>query len=273
MQSTFVKHGALFGITKYFVVFIGLLRTMITAAILTKAQLGFLAAILLLFEYLTLLSPLGGIYAFNKSIVNLQATNKEISIDNDSVDSIYRLTAFVLILGLLISLTSIYLLSFYFSILPDNIENYILPIGIITILSVYRSYAVVHNRVWGKYNLIISMELVYATIYLSGIFLFLESTEYFLSSYFNVLIVSILMSIATSKFIPKLKLNFKTKIYSSNFFKLGIMLMAYNFLETFFWGVDRIFITLYLLPEQLADFHIAHTWSRGVMMAYMAITF
>ena len=44
-------------------------------------------------------------------------------------------------------------------------------------------------------------------------------------------------------------------------------------METFFWGIDRFFIAALLEPEQLAFFHIAHTFGRGVLMFYAAVTF
>jgi O-antigen/teichoic acid export membrane protein len=273
MSAKFIRDGFLFSLTKYSVVFIGLLRTMITAAILTKAQLGSLAAILLVFEYITLISPLGSIYAFNKSIVNLQASKNDISMQNNAIENIYHSTAYIAILGLLFSFSVLYLMSIYTDFMSEKFSNNIVPIFCVTTLSVYRSYAVVHNRVWGKFRKIISMELMYALTYLACISIFLKGDENFLSNYLNILIFSIILSISVSSFIPKLSFEFNLKLFSSDFFKLGIILMAYNFLETFFWGVDRIFIALYLLPEQLADFHIAHTWARGIMMAYMALTF
>ena len=38
-------------------------------------------------------------------------------------------------------------------------------------------------------------------------------------------------------------------------------------------GIDRFFIASILEPEQLAAFHISHTFGRGVLMFYAAVTF
>ena len=113
----------------------------------------------------------------------------------------------------------------------------------------------------------------YAFVYLIGIFFVFKGGENFINSYLNIIIAALVSSILCSRFIPKFKVNFKVSPFPSSFFKVGLILMAFNFLETFFWGLDRIFIAFYLLPSQLADFHIAHTWSRGFLMAYMALAF
>ena len=43
-------------------------------------------------------------------------------------------------------------------------------------------------------------------------------------------------------------------------------------MESFFWGIDRIFVAILLSPSDLGYFHIAHTFAKGVMMFYVAIT-
>ena len=67
MISSFIRDGFLFTLTKYVVVLLGLFRTIIVAGLLTKSELGALALVLLVFEYLALLSPLGAVFSFNKS--------------------------------------------------------------------------------------------------------------------------------------------------------------------------------------------------------------
>ena len=273
MRSKFIKDAFLFTITKYVVVALGLLRTIIVAALLTKSELGALAVVLLFFEYLSLFSPLGSIYSFNKNATNFQAQKNNISIQDKKIEDLYRSTTLTIILGLIISILLLFYVSNNFNLLSSNIENNLFSVIFIAILSVYRAYAVIHNRIWGKFKKIIVMELAYAICYLAGIALFFEVGENFISSYLNILIFSTIASIMTSRFIPKFKIKFERSLLSYDFFKLGIVLMIYNFLETFFWGLDRIFIAFYLLPNQLADFHIAHTWSRGILMVYMALTF
>ena len=48
--------------------------------------------------------------------------------------------------------------------------------------------------------------------------------------------------------------------------------MCYITMEQLFC-IDRFFIATILDPEQLAVFHISHTFARGVLMFYVAITF
>ena len=274
MFTNFIRDGIFFAATKYLVVFVGLLRTIITAGVLTKSELGSLAAILLFFEYMTLFSPLGAIYALNKRAVNIQATVKDVSLKDKVMEDVYRSATFVIIIGLLLSITTLYVVSLAFGNLNVEVNNLIYAIVIVSILSVYRAYSVIHNRIWNNYTKIMMMELSYAFIYLLGIVIFLKNgDDGFLELYFNILITASVAAILCGGFIPKFKLNLKAKLFSYSFFRIGIALMIYNFLETFFWGVDRIFITLYLSSAQLADFHIAHTWSKGVLMAYMALTF
>ena len=48
--------------------------------------------------------------------------------------------------------------------------------------------------------------------------------------------------------------------------------MLQNMMELYFWGIDRLFISFYLNPENLASFHIAHTYGRGLMIFFAALT-
>ncbi len=44
-------------------------------------------------------------------------------------------------------------------------------------------------------------------------------------------------------------------------------------MELYFWGIDRLFISFYLSNENLASFHLAHTYARGLMVFFAAGTF
>ena len=274
MQSNFISDGLFYTLGKYFVVGLGLIRTTITAYILTKAELGSLVAVLLIFEYLTLVSPFGSINALNKRATNIQANDPDSNVSNILVEDLYRSTTFICVLGITSILIFLKIAANSTEYFPSFIDDYFIYIVILLVMSVYRSYAVIHNRIWGKFRTIISMEIFYALSYLAGVYFLLEdSGPLFLETYFSIMIASLTLSILISKFIPKFKISFSTSLFTLPYFQLGLLLMLNNFLSTFFWGVDRVFITLYLLPNQLAEFHIAHTWSRGVLMAYMALTF
>ena len=49
--------------------------------------------------------------------------------------------------------------------------------------------------------------------------------------------------------------------------------MLQNLMELYFWGIDRLFISFYLEPSNLASFHIYHTYGRGLMMFYIIYIF
>ena len=80
-----LNKGAVFSAVKYIVVFLGFFRTLITADILTKNELGLLAFVLLILEYMTIIAPMGSVYALNKDITNKQSRSNRISKKNSEV--------------------------------------------------------------------------------------------------------------------------------------------------------------------------------------------
>jgi len=179
----------------------------------------------------------------------------------------------IILFGCFFSASIFYAVASVPDLLPEVATTYAAEIMFVSLLSIYRGFAVIHNRLWSQYYRIMFSDLGYASIYLIGIWLLLEPGYGYIQTYFDVVQVALLSSILLARFNPLAYLSNTSYASIKQLLPIGLALMVYNFLETFFWGVDRIFIALYLEANELANFHIAHTFSRGAFMAYMAVTF
>ncbi len=259
---------------KYAVVGIGLIRTVIVANALSIENMGLFAFYLLVLEYSVVLIPIGSINAINKQISNLKGTVANLSYDDDRVKKIY-LTGYLIITFSLVFVAILIFIfdSYIYNLFPNIIrETKYIFISLI-ILSLYRSLANIHNRLWEKYNRLFLSELSYGILYLLGILIFLKDNDGYIPILY-ILLASTAVSIVLSRFIISIK---NLKLINIDSFKssmdIGFFLMCYITMETLFWGIDRFFIATVLDPDQLAIFHICHTFGRGILMFYAALTF
>ena len=270
-----INASAIWTFIRYFTIVIGFIRTLIVANILTTNEMGQLAFVYLILEYITLIVPLGSINSLNQQISNIKAKIPNLLYDDKESTIVYSASLWILLVTISIFLLIIFLINqFFVSILSDLIKDNFLIISLIVVLSVIKSFSIIHARLWEKYNSLIFSEIMHALIYLVGIYLFLDSF-----ANINLLFLTLLLAICISILI--LRFNF----IDIRFFKslslyqikitlsIGIFLMINMVIETLFWGIDRFFIASVLEPSQLANFHIIHTYSRAVLMYFTAITF
>lgn len=269
-----VTPGSIWVTIKYIVMAIGLIRTVIVAKILSIDGMGYLALYLLFIEYALAIVPIGSINAINKQVSNLKGTNTGLSFNDNKIKRIY-LTGYFIISLSFITLTLLILIidSLIFNFLPSTIRDTKYIFITMVALSIYRSLANIHNRLWEKYTRLFISETAYAILYLLGILFFLNSSDSLITILY-VLMGSTAISIFLSGFVISIK---DYKLIDSNSIKLsidiGFFLMCYITMETLFWGIDRFFIAAVLDPDQLAIFHICHTFGRGVLIFYGALTF
>ncbi len=271
--KSLIKYGSSFVFIKYSIVVIGFLRSIFIASTLTVYDMGLLAFIYLIFEYSTAILPLGSINSVNKQISNLKAENKLLNIIDEDTSYIYNSSFIIIFSTILLAAVFIFIFDTYiFSVIPEDIIKSKLLFFLIIALSIYRHFANMHNRLWQRYNRLFISEFIYAIIYLIGIYLFLNSDRSY-EIILQVLAISLFISIIASGFIPKFdKLNYISIKSLKTCFSIGFFLMCYITMEQLFWGIDRFFIASILEPEQLAVFHLSHTFGRGVLIFYAAIT-
>ena len=269
-----INYGLAYVAIKYSIVGIGFLRTILVASILSVNDMGLLAFYYLILEYAVITVPIGSPNAINKEVSNLKGKNNKTNSKNREVVEIYTSCIQVFTLSFLILIFSIYIIDgVLFNFLPKEVQNTKEIFLLITFLSCFRTYANMHNRLWEKYNRLFLSEGVYSLVYLLGIYIFLNNDDsYYLILY--VLAFSNLVAIIIARFYPTYmnfsKINFGILKKSSS---IGFFLMLNVVMESLFWGIDRFFIASVLEPDQLAYFHLSHTFARGIMMFYAAITF
>lgn len=260
---------------RYFTIVIGFFRTLIIANLLTTFEMGQLAFVYLVIEYVTLVVPLGSVNSLNQQLSIKKATNLNLLFSHKDVSSIYSASLWILLLSISTFILIIFLINnFFLSILSEVLKENFLLISSIIILSVIKSFAVIHARMWEMYNRLIWSEILHSFIYLFGVYLYLESFNDI-----NVIFLSLILAILTSIIIIRFNfLNIKFwKAFSISQIKItlsiGLFLMINVIIETLFWGIDRFFIASVLAPDQLANFHIIHTYARAVLMYFTAVTF
>ncbi len=258
---------------KYSIVLLGFARTTVTANILSVDEMGYLVLILLILEYAVLVLPIGSFNSINKQISNLKADIPLLSYLSDHSKKIYS-SMFFIVLSSSILFGFIFILSsnIFDQLFSEVILNNRLLILIILFLSLYRVLGNMHNRVWNKFNTLSISEFVYAIIYLFGTVLFLGGDNK-IQDILLIIIFANIVSIIFAKYFPTMSffinLSKEAVVKTSS---IGFFLMLYIFMESFFWGIDRIFVAMLLSPSDLANFHIAHTFSKGVMTFYLAIS-
>ena len=268
------QYGSSYVFIKYAIVLIGFIRSIVVASILSVYEMGLLAFFYLLIEYITTILPIGSINSVNKQISNLRADNNKLDINDRKTYYIYNSSIFLLFILFVLAASFIFVIDTHiYSLLPVDIIKSKFLFFLIIIFSIYRALANMHNRLWQNYKRLFMSELSYALIYLVGIYIFLGSGDDYIII-LNVLVVSLISSILLAGYFPNLK---KLNMVDTKSIKLtlgiGFFLMCYITMEQLFWGIDRFFIASILEPEQLAVFHISHTFGRGVLMFYAAITF
>ncbi len=270
-----LKTSVVWVFVRYAIVIIGFIRSIIIANILTVNEMGQLALVYLIIEYATIIIPFGSSNSLNQQLSKLKSDEKDLRFNDEVSLRIYSTVFWILIATFLIFLLSMYLINIYMEdFMNPLIRENSLILSLIVIFSIIKSLSIVHIRMWDKWKRIIDSETAHAIIYLSGIYLYLQTGDDI-----SIIFYSLFLSILTSIFIIRFNI-FNYKFFS--FFSLkniwftgsiGFFLMINLLMETLFWGIDRFFIAIYLPTEELANFHIVHTYARAVLMYYAAITF
>ena len=275
LDNKIINSSIIYVFTKYFNLFLGFLRTTFIAITLSKNNMGELVFVYLIIEYTSYLFSMGA-----PNSINLQSSidknkYKGLYYDNQKIIKYYSLFFFIIYFT-----SAIFYLGFYLSsnllseFLKETISDNYNKIFILIFLYSIRAFCNMHNRLWERRNPLIISEISFAIIYLLGVYFFLEDGT---DSVSIVLIVAIVAQIV-SIIISNVKISLSHLItFDKSVFKellpLGILLMLQNLMELYFWGIDRLFISFYLDPSNLAYFHIAHTYGRGLMMFFASFTF
>ena len=263
-----LKNSATYTIVKYFVMILGFIKSILVAKFLGPTLLGKYAFISLFIEYLSY---------YNLGIYN--AMNKEASInygDPNKEDYISRVfnTSLTFSIVLLIPITILMLLivNFFPNVFSSDFLDYVYIIFAMVFFVQLRTFFVRYFRIYEKYKIIISFELISNIVLLIGVILFVP--KYSLNGLLIILLisnliiffVSILFTAKTLSFVFDLSLIKKLVI-------IGLPILLYTLGEKLFTSIDRIMILNYFSMAELGIYQLAKTFAYGVLMALDASIF
>ena len=276
LDKKIVNNSLLFVVGKYLILLIGFFRTTFIAITLSKNNMGELVIVYLIVEYSSYLFSLGILNSINLQTSIDKNFSKNLNYNNERIKKYYSLFFSIIFLTGLIFYASLYLsTSFYGDYIKETITNNYNKIFIVILLYSIKAFCNMHNRLWENGRTLILSDFIFALFYCLGItFLLNENLDNPINIILKVIIFSQICSIIASniKFSFKYFINFENK-FLKKLLPLGILLMLQNMMELYFWGIDRLFISFYLNQENLASFHIAHTYGRGLMIFFAALTF
>ncbi len=272
MSLEFIKASLSYVITKYVVIILNFLRTLIVAAALGPKSLGEYAFIVILMEYIHY-SNLGIFHAMNKEVsINLGKEDKTLYITKVINNTISFQLLNSLFLGVLFIL--FYTLDSLAIITNDVIDiKYLAYIFVLAAVYQVKSFIFVYLRLFDEFFDIVKIELFSAIFVFMGVYIFID--QFGITA---ILLISIIGNLLV--IIPSLK-----KIKSLNFLiekpliksliLLALPLLLFNFLVLLTTSIDRIMISQLVSSNQatLGIFHFGYLLSFGVMTAFNSVIF
>lgn len=276
LDKQIISSSFFYTISKYLILVLGFVRATFVALILSKNDMGELALIYLILEYSSYLFSLG-----LPNSINLQASIDKnyinnLNHNNQKIQKYYSIFFFILIVVCLVFYSLFFLsTNFYGEFYKEIILNNYNEIFLIILLYSIKSFCNMHNRLWENSFRLMLSDITYSLLYLMGIIFLLDYNS---DDPINIILQVIIFSQVCSIIVSNLKISSKhfisfDKKHLKQLLPIGVLLMIQNMMELYFWGIDRLFISFYLIPENLALFHIAHTYGRGMMMFFAALTF
>ena len=263
----FFKASLFFVLTKYVVIILNFLRSIIVAASLGPNKLGEYAILVIILEYFYY-TNLGIFFSMTKEVsINLDQKDKfkyikkiiNNTVSFQSVNSIFILVLFATFF------VFEYLGFFQVEIFDTKYLIYILILGVIYQA---KSFIFSYLRLYERINEIVKIEFFSSLFVFFGIYFFVD--EFGLDAIFvfsiigNFLVlVSYIKKISSFKFILELKI-IRILIY------IGLPLLLFNLLSLMITTIDRIMINQLVSAnrEALGIYHLGYLLSFGVMTAF-----
>ena len=276
LDKKIVSSSLSFTLVKYLNLLIGFLRTTFVAITLTKNSMGELVIIYLIIEYMSYLFSFGLPNSINLQISIDKNLFKKFDYKKLRVKKYYSIFFLIVFFSSIILYLSLFLITNFFSdYLKESVNNHYNKIFIVIFLYAIKLFTNIHNRLWEKAKNIIFSDLIFSVSYFFGLFFLLESN---LNDPIDLVLKVVIFSQILAILIANVQITFEhlikfDKEKLSILFPLGFLLMLQHMMELYFWGIDRLFISFYLNNEDLASFHLAHTYARGLMLFFTAGTF
>ena len=261
-------------ISRYFVLFFNVGRTFLLGIVMTKNDFGDLSYFLLICDYTLNLILCGCHFSVNLRVSLKKNYLSQDLLENQKLHISYNYLFTIFIINFLILIFIFSFIFFFFnSFLRFSIKEHIIIYFLFVFFISLRNISIIHLRLIKNYNSLWIMELAFS---------FLTILFICLIYYFNILsIKNILLSIVLSAFISiilgklpvKILINNLIKIrikfsYLKNFFALSFFLFLYDILDSYFIGVDRLIIPLFLNNSDIADLVISFSLSKVTLIFF-----
>jgi O-antigen/teichoic acid export membrane protein len=246
----------------------GFLKSVLVAKYLGPTLLGSYAFISLIIEYLSYYN-LGVYGSMNREVsINYGDASKEKYIQKVFNTSL----SFSLTLLAPIIFISLSFLWFAPNVFPETIRDYILIIVALVLFLQFRYFFLRYFRLYERYYIIITIELISNLIILFGTLLFVP--KYSLMGLMVTLLVSnVLIFIISIIFLDsKLKFTLDRKLIKKLVIA-GIPILFYTLGEKIFTSIDRLMIVNYFSFNELGQYQLGKTMAYGVLMSLDALLF
>tara|TARA_B100000035_G_scaffold178652_1_gene152363 strand:+ start:3563 stop:4996 length:1434 start_codon:yes stop_codon:yes gene_type:complete len=268
----FFKASLFFVLTKYVVIILNFLRSIIVAASLGPNKLGEYAILVIILEYFYY-TNLGIFFSMTKEVsINLDQKDKfkyikkiiNNTVSFQSVNSIFILVLFATFF------VFEYLGFFQVEIFDTKYLIYILILGVIYQA---KSFIFSYLRLYERINEIVKIEFFSSLFVFLGIYFFVDDFGLDAIFVFSIIgnflvLVSYIKKISSFKFILELKI-IRILIY------IGLPLLLFNLLSLMITTIDRIMINQLVSAnrEALGIYHLGYLLSFGVMTAFNSVIF
>ncbi len=268
----FFKASFFFVITKYIVIVLNFLRSIIIASSLGPNSLGEYAILVIVLEYFYY-TNLGIFFSMTKEVsINLDQEDKEKyikkiinnTISFQSINSIFVLALFTAFLGFE-----------YYGFFQIEIFNtkYLIYVLILGLIYQAKSFIFSYLRLYERINEMVKIEFFSSLFVFFGIYIFIDDfgiDAIFIISIIGNLFVLLpyLKKLSNLEFILELKI-VKILIY------VGLPLLLFNLLSLMITTIDRIMINQLVSSnrEALGIYHLGYLLSFGVMTAFNSVIF
>jgi len=263
-----IKNTAIYTITKYFVMVLGFIKSILVAKYLGPTLLGKYAFISLFVEYLSYYN-LGVYGSMNREVsINYGDPSKE-----KYINKVFN-TSLTFSLCLLIPLITLIILFINFSpnFFSADFLEYIYIILALVFFVQFRWFFIRYYRLYERYKVIITFEIISNITLLFGVIFFVP--KYSLDGLLVTLLISNVIVLIVSIVSIKNKINF---VFDLKLIKklvlTGLPILFYTLGEKFFTSVDRIMIVSYFTMFELGQYQLGKTFAYGVLMSLDAALF
>lgn len=268
----FFKASFFFVITKYIVIVLNFLRSIIIASSLGPNSLGEYAILVIILEYFYY-TNLGIFFSMTKEVsINLDQEDKQKYIKKiinntvsfQSINSIFVLALFAAFLGFE-----------YYGFFQIQIFNtkYLIYILILGVIYQAKSFIFSYLRLYERINEMVKIEFFSSFFVFLGIYFLVD--DFGLDAIFIIsiignlaVLVPYIKKMSNFKFVLELKI-VRVLIY------VGLPLLLFNLLSLMITTIDRIMINQLVSAnrEALGIYHLGYLLSFGVMTAFNSVIF